>query len=58
MEVGEPFGAVERAIEASGLPEEERAAVWLLAWSLGGGGEVHRIEAPGPSLSLASKDGV
>ena len=34
MEAGEPFAAVERAIEVTRLPEDERAALWLLAWSL------------------------
>jgi hypothetical protein len=53
MEVGEPFAAVERTIEATRLPEDERAALWLLAWSLGGGGDVRRVEAAQPSLRLA-----
>jgi dihydroneopterin aldolase len=35
MEAGEPFGAVEDAIEkAADLTEDARAALWLLAFSL------------------------
>jgi hypothetical protein len=35
MEAGEPFGRVEDYIEQTGpLVELERAALWLLAWSL------------------------
>ena len=57
MEVGEPFAAVERAIEVTRLPEDERAALWLLAWSLAGGGDVRRVEAPATALRLAPSDG-
>ena len=46
MECGEPFAAVERAIETTPLPEDERAALWLLAWSLGGGGDTRRVAPP------------
>jgi len=35
MEVGEPLADVERMIDACDLSEEHRAALWLLAWSLG-----------------------
>jgi len=35
MGAGEPFGAVEDAIDANGsLSEEAKAALWLLAFSL------------------------
>ena len=35
MEAGEPFGAVEDAIdEIDGLTVEEKSALWLLAFSL------------------------
>jgi hypothetical protein len=35
MEAGEPFGEVEDYINQTGpLAELERAALWLLAWSL------------------------
>lgn len=53
IEVGEPFAAVERAIEVTRLPEDERAALWLLAWSLAGGGEVRHVEGAKPGLRLA-----
>jgi hypothetical protein len=37
MDAGEPFGEVESFInEAATLDEDERAALWLLAWSLRG----------------------
>lgn len=31
---GEPFDRVEREIDASPLVEDQRAALWLVAWSL------------------------
>jgi hypothetical protein len=34
MCAGEPLGSVEEAIERAPLPEEQRAALWLVAWSL------------------------
>jgi hypothetical protein len=34
MEDGEPFGAVEDAIDDLDRGTEEKAALWLLAWSL------------------------
>jgi hypothetical protein len=34
MCAGEPLGIVEDAIERAPLPEEQRAALWLVAWSL------------------------
>jgi hypothetical protein len=34
MCAGEPLGNVEDAIERAPLPEEQRAALWLVAWSL------------------------
>jgi hypothetical protein len=57
MEVGEPFAAVERAIDVTRLPEDERAALWLLAWSLAGGGEARRAEPERRVLRLAPADG-
>jgi hypothetical protein len=37
MDASEPFGEVETFInEAAALDEEEKAALWLLAWSLRG----------------------
>jgi hypothetical protein len=35
MCAGEPLATVEDAIERAPLPEEQRAALWLVAWSLG-----------------------
>jgi hypothetical protein len=32
---GEPLDEVEGAIERLPLPEEQKAALWLVAWSLG-----------------------
>lgn len=29
-----PFGEIEDAIEATGLPTDEKAALWIVAWSL------------------------
>jgi hypothetical protein len=54
MEVGEPFAAVERVIDSTPLPEDERAALWLLAWSLEGGGQTHRIAPAGPARRLSA----
>jgi len=34
IETGEPFDAVVGAIAESRLPEDEEAALWLVAWSL------------------------
>lgn len=34
MEFGEPFGNVEDGINSASLGEDEKAALWLLAWSL------------------------
>jgi hypothetical protein len=34
MCAGEPLEHVEDAIERAPLPEEQRAALWLVAWSL------------------------
>jgi len=34
MEAGESFAAVEHAIEDVNLPEDAKAALWLLAFSL------------------------
>jgi hypothetical protein len=40
MEAGEPFGAVEDAIDANpSLPEDAKAALWLLAFSMRDQGE-------------------
>jgi hypothetical protein len=33
IELGEPFEGVETAIERLDRPEDEKAALWLLAWS-------------------------
>jgi len=33
MRSGEPFTDVEDVIDASDLPDEEKSALWLLAWS-------------------------
>jgi hypothetical protein len=37
MSVGESFGSVEATIESAKIPEDERAALWLLAWSMRNG---------------------
>jgi hypothetical protein len=34
MEFGEPFRNVENGINGAALTEDEKAALWLLAWSL------------------------
>ena len=34
MRFGEPFDEVERAIDSARLPEDSRAALWLVAWSM------------------------
>jgi hypothetical protein len=34
MCAGEPLDSVEDAIERAPLPEEQQAALWLVAWSL------------------------
>jgi hypothetical protein len=33
MEAGEPFGEVEEAIEQADLEQDEKAALWLFAFS-------------------------
>jgi hypothetical protein len=33
IETGEPFGVVEDTINATALSEDQKAALWLLAWS-------------------------
>ena len=57
METGESFDTVERAIEMTRLPEDERAALWLLAWSLAGGGSPHRAESFRPALRPVPANG-
>lgn len=37
MTVGESFGSVEATIERAKIAEDERAALWLLAWSMRNG---------------------
>lgn len=34
MQAGEPFGHVEAAIDVADLTEDEKAALWLLAFSM------------------------
>jgi hypothetical protein len=34
MSAGESFGAVENVIDEAELTEEEKAALWLFAWSM------------------------
>jgi hypothetical protein len=34
MRIGEPFGSVEDMINGAEISEDEKAALWLLAWSL------------------------
>jgi hypothetical protein len=34
MSAGESFGSVEATIESAKITEDERAALWLLAWSM------------------------
>jgi alkylhydroperoxidase family enzyme len=34
MSVGESFGAIETMIDEAQLNEEEKAALWLFAWSM------------------------
>jgi cytochrome c-type biogenesis protein CcmH/NrfG len=53
MNASEPFGEVETFInEAAALDHDEKAALWLLAWSLRGAG-VQRREALATLDSLA-----
>lgn len=33
VEAGEPFERLEAAIEQTDLPEDDKSALWLLAWS-------------------------
>jgi hypothetical protein len=54
METGEPFTDVERTIDATALPEDHKAALWLLAWSLDGGGESRPAEPARPRLTVLS----
>jgi hypothetical protein len=35
LRAGEPLASVEQAIAEAPLPEDEQAALWLVAWSLG-----------------------
>jgi hypothetical protein len=42
MEAGEPFGLVESAIDLADVTEEEKAALWLLAFSMRDPGEQRR----------------
>jgi hypothetical protein len=53
MDAGEPFGEVETFInESVALDQDEKAALWLLAWSLRGAG-VQRQEALAMLSALA-----
>jgi hypothetical protein len=53
MDAGEPFGEVETFInEAAALDHDEKAALWLLAWSLREG-RIQRREALAMISSLA-----
>ena len=53
MDASEPFGEVETFIdEAAALDRDEKAALWLLAWSLRGAGN-QRTEALAILDSLA-----
>ena len=53
MDASEPFGKVETFInEAAGLDQDEKAALWLFAWSLRDG-RVQRREALGMLGALA-----
>ena len=53
MDASEPFGKVEGFInEAAGLDQDEKAALWLFAWSLRDG-RVQRREALGMLGALA-----
>ena len=57
METGESLDDVERAIDATDLPEDHRAALWLFAWSLAGRCEPRPPEPGRPALSLVADDG-
>jgi hypothetical protein len=53
MDASEPFGAVETFIdEAAALDQDEKAALWLLAWSLQDG-LIQRREALNMLSALA-----
>lgn len=52
IESGHPFTDVEREIDSSALSQDQRAALWLLAWSLGGAGPAPAAEPSRPRLTL------
>lgn len=52
IDTGHPFTDVERQIDSSALPEDHRAALWLLAWSLGGTDVATTAEPSRPRLTL------
>ena len=54
LETGEHFADVERAIDATDLPEDDRAALWLFAWSLADHCEPRATEPGRPSLQLVA----
>ena len=41
MSAGEPFGSIEDMIDGANISEDQKAALWLLAWS-GQAGSVRR----------------
>jgi hypothetical protein len=56
MDACEPFGEVETFInQASALDQDEKAALWLLAWSLREG-SIQRREAQAMLTALAWDD--
>ena len=55
METGEHFADVERAIDAADLPEDDRAALWLFAWSLADRCEPRPAEPGRPALHLVAE---
>jgi len=52
LAIGRPLGSVERMLERATLTEDERAALWLLAWGLH-----DHLEQAGPvELTLVPDD--
>jgi hypothetical protein len=52
MEAAEPFEDVERAIEDTALREDQKAALWLIAWSLNDRSEPWLPPRPKRSLRI------
>ncbi|MFL5909642.1 MAG: hypothetical protein ACJ768_03600 [Gaiellaceae bacterium] len=49
IKAGQPLASVEQTIDSAPLPEDDRDALWLIAWSL-----AQRVLRPPPSLVALS----